>query len=113
LRWFIDGSEVVQYVHTPGDESRLPFNVQYDGDLGTIQIISVQSSIVSDVVNVTSTFTSNTSRSVLEGFSNIQCGSREVRSNIHIVNVSVLGEYSVHLVVELCSEAMVFRLSQL
>jgi hypothetical protein len=85
LRWFIDNTEVVQYVHAPGDESRLPFNVD-----GSFEIISVQSSTTSDNINVTSTFATNTS--VLEGLSNIQCGTRGLRSNNVTVNVSVLGK---------------------
>jgi hypothetical protein len=93
LRWFIDGTEVVRYIHAPGDENRLPFNVEYGGDLGPVQIISVQASLTSDGTNVTSTFTTNTS--VLEDFSNIQCGSIEFKSDLVMVNISVLGKYPV------------------
>jgi hypothetical protein len=92
LGLFFDGTEVVRYVHSLGDENRLPFNVEYDGDFGPIEITNVQSSTTSDEINATSTFTSNTS--VLQGLSNIICGTRAVRSNNVMVNVSVLGKYT-------------------
>jgi hypothetical protein len=98
LRWFFDGTQVVSYGHRTGDENRLPFNVEYDGDIGLVKIISVQSSITSDVINVTSTLTTNTS--ILESFSDIQCGTKAVRSDLVMVNISILGKSPVMSSVE-------------
>jgi hypothetical protein len=90
LGWFFNGTLVVRYVHMLGDENRLPFNVEYEDDLGPVEIIHVQSNATSDGINVTATFTANTS--VLEDLSNIQCGTGSVKSNF--VNVSFLGKYN-------------------
>jgi hypothetical protein len=86
LVWFFDEMEIVHYTHQLGDEARLPF-LEYDGDLGLIEIIHVQSSTNSDDINATSTLTTDTS--VLDNISTIQCGAGRTRSN---VNVSVLGK---------------------
>jgi hypothetical protein len=91
LRWFLDETVVAQYVPQISDEDRLPFPVDYGDNLGPILIVNVTTSLESDDINVTSTFTANIS--VLEDFSNIQCGTREVRSDFVMVNVSVLGMY--------------------
>jgi hypothetical protein len=90
LVWFVDEMEIVRYTHQIGDEAQVPF-VEYDGNLGRIEIIRVQSSTSSDDINATSTLTTNTS--VLDNISAIECGSRETRSNAMMVNVSVLGKY--------------------
>jgi hypothetical protein len=92
LGWFFDGTEVARYIHHISDEDRLPIPVHYDGDLGPILIVNVTSSLEADDINATSTFTANTS--VLEAFSSIQCGTRSVRSDFVMVNVSVLGKYT-------------------
>jgi hypothetical protein len=91
LIWFIGEVDAV-YFPQSGGENVLPINVEYGSDLGPVHITSVQFSLISDGINVTSTFTANAT--ILEGLSNIQCGSRSVRSNLMIVNVSVLGKYT-------------------
>jgi hypothetical protein len=93
LFWFLQNDETreVQYIHKHGDEDRLPFQVAYDGDFGPILITNVTTSQDVDQINVTSTFTTNTS--VLEDFTSIHCGTRaEVKSNLMMVNISVLGK---------------------
>jgi hypothetical protein len=97
LAWFVDGTEVAQYTHELGDENRLPFPVaMYDGDLGPILITYVMTSLDSDDINVTSSFTTNTS--ILEGYSYIQCGTRaNVKSDNVTLNTSVLGKSPEHV----------------
>jgi hypothetical protein len=92
LIWFINDNRVAHYFHRPGDEDRVPFNVNYDDDLGPIQIISVQANLDSDVSNITSTFITNTS--ILEQFTDIQCGPVTAmrRSELMMINVSLLGK---------------------
>jgi hypothetical protein len=90
LNWFFDEIEIVRYFHRPGDESMVPLDLPYDGDFGPIQITSVQISPTTDDINVTSTFTAGLM--VLKDFGSIQCGSRAIRSELVMVDVSVLGK---------------------
>jgi hypothetical protein len=91
LGWFFNGISFAQYAPDLGGPSMpLPFFLDYDGDLGPIQITGIQLSSTSDNINVTSTFTTNTS--VLEVYDSIQCGSRVVRNDPVTLNVSVLSK---------------------
>jgi hypothetical protein len=94
LNWFFDETEVVRYFHQPGDESMVPLDLPYDGDFGPIQITNVQISTATDDINVTSTFTADLT--ILKDFGSIQCGSRGVRSELVMVDVSVLGKYYIY-----------------
>jgi hypothetical protein len=94
LNWFLNENEVAAYFPRPGDDNALPIKVETDADLGLVQITSVQISSTSDTNNITSIFITNSS--VLEDFSNIQCGSRGVRSDVMELNVSVLGKCDVY-----------------
>jgi hypothetical protein len=100
LGWFLNGTEVVRYVHMIGDENKLPLNVEYADDFGPVRITEVEANATSDVINATAIFTTNTS--VLEDLSNIECGTRAVRSNLVMVNVSTLGKYPSTLWREYC-----------
>ena len=103
LKWFIDGNEVASYIHS---SNTMPF--PRPATINQLQGINIQiDSAVSsglDIINATSTLTTNTT--LLQAFSmqDFTCGSFETMSEPVTVNFGITGEQIMHISVA-CKKA--------
>ena len=95
LIWSTSSFNTTAYVFSPGDESRVPIDIEANPPLPTGVVIAVVS-VTQSTVNAdrfTAVSTLNTTSSVLEGLNvqSVYCGSSEVQSEILPVDFTILG----------------------
>ena len=104
LRWFIDGNEVASYIHS---SNTMPF--PRPATINQLQGINIQiDSAVSsgaDIINATSTLTTNTT-TLLQAFNmqDFACGTVGIMSVPVTVNFDITGEQIMHISVA-CKKA--------
>ena len=97
LRWFTSDFNTTSYAYSPGDESRVPIDIEASPPLPTgvmIIVVSVSQSTV-DADRFTAVSTLNTTLSVFRDLNilSVHCGSRlnEVQSETKRVEFTILG----------------------